>query len=71
MAVDGESVRRLRTERALSLSDLEAASGVSRETILAIEQGKRNPHPGTIRKLAEALGVEPRELLSRDNLGSV
>jgi transcriptional regulator with XRE-family HTH domain len=67
MQVDGVKVRRLRSELVLSLSMLQQRSGVSRETILAIEQGKRNAHPATIHKLAQALGVEPRELLKRDD----
>ena len=41
-------------------------AGLSRETILAIEQGKRKAQPATIHKLAAALGVEPRELLKKD-----
>jgi transcriptional regulator with XRE-family HTH domain len=65
MEVDGQKLRRARYLQAYSLSDLEERSGVNKSTILAIEQGKRKraPHPGTIRKLAQALGVEPRELL--------
>lgn len=62
--VDGMKLREIRTNQVLSLSMLEERSGVSRETILAIEQGKRKRvHPGTIHKLAAALGVEPKDLL--------
>jgi transcriptional regulator with XRE-family HTH domain len=65
MEVDGEKLRRERYLQAYSLSDLEERSGVNKSTILAIEQGKRKraPHPSTIKKLAEALGIEPRALL--------
>jgi transcriptional regulator with XRE-family HTH domain len=63
MDVDGARVRRLREEQVLSLSMLAEKSGVSRETILAIEQGKRNAQPATVHKLAVALDVEPKELM--------
>jgi transcriptional regulator with XRE-family HTH domain len=40
-------------------------AGVSPTTVSGIESGRiSRPHFGTIRKLAEALGVDPRELLS-------
>lgn len=63
--VNEMKLRELREAQVLSLSMLEKRSGVSRETILAIEQGKRKRvQPGTIHKLAAALGVDPRELVS-------
>lgn len=56
-------LRQLREGRVLSLNDLARLAKVNRATILYIEQGKHAPHPSTIRKLAEALGVEPAQLL--------
>jgi transcriptional regulator with XRE-family HTH domain len=56
-------LRRIREERALSLRDLAAMSGVAHDTISQIERGERQARPSTIRKLAEALRVEPAELL--------
>jgi transcriptional regulator with XRE-family HTH domain len=35
---------------------------VSQKTIVDIESGKIHPHPATLRKLAEALGVDPEAL---------
>ncbi len=58
-----ERLRELRREQVLSLRDLEDKSGVSYNTIWRLEDGRQGAHPRTIRKLAEALGVEPRELL--------
>jgi transcriptional regulator with XRE-family HTH domain len=55
-------LKRLRTQRALSLTDLAQKSGVNRITIHRIENGKQKPMPRTIRKLAEALQVEVGEL---------
>jgi transcriptional regulator with XRE-family HTH domain len=65
-AVDGEALRRLRRERALSLRELGERSGVAFDAINKLELGKRQAQPRTIRKLAEALGVEPRELMKGD-----
>ena len=58
-----ERLRELRKERVLSLRELEERSGVSYNTIWRIEDGRQGAHPRTIRKLAEALGVEPAELV--------
>jgi transcriptional regulator with XRE-family HTH domain len=63
MEVNMEWLKELRRERVLSLRELEERSGVSYNTIWRIEDGRQGAHPRTIRKLAEALGVEPSELL--------
>jgi transcriptional regulator with XRE-family HTH domain len=63
MEVDVERLKELRRERVLSLRELEERSGVSYNTIWRIEDGRQGAHQRTIRKLAEALGVEPAELL--------
>ena len=57
-----ERLKELRRERVLSLRELEERSGVSYNTIWRIEDGRQGAHPRTVRKLAEALGVEPHEL---------
>ena len=59
-----ERLKELRKERVLSLRELEERSGVSYNTIWRIEDGRQGAHPRTVRKLAEALGVEPSELLA-------
>lgn len=46
------SLKRLREQRALSLSDLAQMTGLSRVTINRIENRKQKPMPRTIRKLA-------------------
>ncbi len=65
-SVDGERIRQLRQERALSLRELGEMTGVAFDTINKLELGKREAQPRTIRKLAEALGVEPKELMKGD-----
>jgi transcriptional regulator with XRE-family HTH domain len=63
MEVNVERLRELRRERVLSLRELEERSGVSYNTIWRIEDGRQGAHPRTVRKLADALGVQPSELI--------
>ncbi len=64
MEVDATKLRTIREARALSLRELEELSGVSYNTIWRIEDGRRKrTHPRTVRKLAQALGVEPTDLM--------
>jgi ribosome-binding protein aMBF1 (putative translation factor) len=65
--VDGEKVRQLREGRTLSTRELAELSGVSGFTINDVELGKRRVQPKTLRKLAEALNVLPRELLLEES----
>ena len=58
-----QRLRELRRERALALRELGELSGISLQTIWRIEAGRQGAHPRTIRKLAQALGVEPGELV--------
>ncbi len=61
--VDGARLRRIRRERALSQRDLTRMTGIAFDTISRLETGKQRAQPRTIRKLADAMGVEPRELM--------
>ncbi len=61
--VDGEKLRQLREERFLSHRDLAKNADVSPTTVLNLEAGKVEAQRRTIRKLAEALGVDPTELV--------
>ena len=63
MRIDGEKLRRLRESRLWLIGDLAEKSGVHRNLISTYEHGKSGAHPDTIRKLAEALGVDPSELI--------
>ncbi len=64
--VNGAKLRKLRRRQMLSLRELGARSGVAFDNINKLELGKRDAQPRTIRKLADALGVEPRELMKGD-----
>jgi transcriptional regulator with XRE-family HTH domain len=66
IAVDGRVLRRARRDRALSQQDLSEATGVAQATLSDLERGKRAARASTVRKLAEALGVEPKELMEEE-----
>lgn len=63
MRANGERLRQIRLEQALSQRDLSRMTGVAHDSISQLETGKREAQPKTIRKLAEALEVEPKELM--------
>jgi transcriptional regulator with XRE-family HTH domain len=63
MEVNVERLKELRRERVLSLRELEERSGVSYNTIWRLEDGRQGAHPRTVRKLADALGIQPSELI--------
>jgi transcriptional regulator with XRE-family HTH domain len=63
MEVSDTKLRRLRQEKAWSVRELSERAGVSTETIYSLEHGRRQwAWPRTLRKLADAFEVEPREL---------
>ena len=60
----GERLRRLRTRRGWSQEELGFESGLHRNYIGGIERGERNVGVENIARLATALGVRPRDLLT-------
>ncbi|MDP9454418.1 MAG: helix-turn-helix domain-containing protein [Actinomycetota bacterium] len=69
MEVDGVKLRELRERGALSLRELSDLSGVNYNAIWRIEVGRTGAQPRTMRRLAEALGVAPRELMKGEDDG--
>jgi transcriptional regulator with XRE-family HTH domain len=65
MEVDVEKLKALREERVMTLRELGEQAGVSKDTIWRLEHGRGGAYPSTIRKLAQALEVQPRELIKR------
>ncbi len=59
----GEKLRETRKRRLLTQQQLAERSGVGIATIIRIERNQVEPRGSTIRKLAEALGVNPHELV--------
>jgi DNA-binding XRE family transcriptional regulator len=56
------TVKELRLRKLWSQAKLAKVSGVSRTTIVAIENNQHAPQPLTIHKLAKALEVEPNQI---------
>jgi transcriptional regulator with XRE-family HTH domain len=56
-------LREHRQRRGLTQMELSMISEVSRATIADLEAGKRGAYRSTVRKLARALKVKPRELM--------
>jgi transcriptional regulator with XRE-family HTH domain len=63
----GEKLRETRKRKLLTQEQLAERSGVGIATIVRIERNQVEPRGSTIRKLAEALEVEPEELVRRDS----
>ena len=63
-----DNVRRLRHARFLTQAELATKASVTPVTVARIEAGGYVPYVRTIRQLAEALGVQPAELISPDEL---
>ena len=58
----GEELKRWRMRRAMTQIQLAERCGLSPATIVRIERDQREPQPSTIRKLADALDIDPSEL---------
>ena len=56
-------LKRVRQIKGYSLMELAEKSGVDDSMISKLENLRRGAQPRTLRKLAEALGVEPDELV--------
>jgi transcriptional regulator with XRE-family HTH domain len=61
--VDGAKLREMRRRRMLSLRELGERSGVAFDNINKLENEQHRAQPRTLRRLAEALGVEAHELM--------
>jgi predicted transcriptional regulator len=65
--LDGEKLRALREERFLSHRELAKLARVSPTTVLNLETNpETTAQRRTVRKLAEALGIEPVDLVSQN-----
>jgi transcriptional regulator with XRE-family HTH domain len=63
VAYIGRNLKAARVRRLLRQEELAKKAGVSPSTIVNIERDQTVPHFRTIRKLAEALDVDPTSLL--------
>ena len=55
-------LREVRAQRVLTIRALAAHAGVATRTVVEVEAGRVVPRFATVRKLSEALGVEPGEV---------
>ncbi len=62
-----QKLKRLREDRVLSQRELARMADLAFGTVWRIENGYPEARTSTIRKLAGALGVEPRDLLRRED----
>lgn len=70
-SVIGDAVRTLRVKRSLTQQQLADRAGVSMSWVARVETGEiLSPHPGTVEKIAEALGVTPADI-DPDALGII
>lgn len=53
-----------RIELGLSRAELAKRAGVARDTVRLVEEGKCRPRVATARKIAGALGLQARDVLS-------
>ena len=59
----GDRLRQLRKRSLMTQEQLAERSGIAVSTVIRIERNQVEPQGSTIRKLAEALGVDPYELV--------
>ena len=62
LAAFGSRVRAIRISIALSQEELAQRAGIDRTYVGGVERGERNLSLLNIKRLADALGVHPREL---------
>ena len=66
-AIFGQNIKRFRNRRNWSQADLAEYADISINYLGDIERGKKWPHPDTLSKLAQALGIRIFELFLDEN----
>ncbi len=59
----GDNLKELRTLSALTQEELADKAGLTVTALSRIERNQAEPRPSTLRKLAEALGVSPAQII--------
>lgn len=59
----GENLKKIRTKKNITQTELAKTLGVDKSFVSIIENGKTNPTLSTITNLAKTLGVSTNELL--------
>ena len=67
----GANVRRERTERQMSQTELAGRAGVHARTIAKIEAGELGIRPETIDRIQRAIGCSPEKILGQGPSGNI
>jgi transcriptional regulator with XRE-family HTH domain len=59
----GDRLKNLRTLNALTQAELAERAGLTTAAVSRVERDEAEPRPSTLRKLAKALNVQPRDLI--------
>jgi transcriptional regulator with XRE-family HTH domain len=59
----GDRLKNLRTLNALTQAELAERAGLTTAAVGRVERDEAEPRPSTLRKLAKALNVQPRDLI--------
>ena len=62
--VNGSHIRKLREEQGLERGELAERVGISSHRLYVVEVYKQTTRPSTLRRIAEALDVSPKELIA-------
>jgi transcriptional regulator with XRE-family HTH domain len=65
----GKNLYRVREDRLMTQQELAEAADLNLSTVMRIENDRVEPRFSTIRKLARALDVDPRELTRKEARG--
>lgn len=64
-AIVGKNIRRLRKARGLTQEQLAEEAGMAMRYLSGVERGEENPTLRFLVMIADALGVQPAELLKK------
>ena len=62
--IDAKRLAEARARRAYSVNELARLCAVTSERMYQIQRGGQQVRPGTLRRIAGALGIEPGELVA-------
>lgn len=66
MSETGARIKAARQRAVYGQAELARAAGITPNALWQIENGRREPRPAMIRKLAAALGIDPASLIDAD-----
>jgi transcriptional regulator with XRE-family HTH domain len=63
MGLNVGRLREVRERRFVTQAELADRTGIARATLSRLENGEQRPRISTVRKIADALGVQPEDLV--------